>query len=288
MVGYREWRLSQFVEGRRKLPNGQTIPLTRKVSPRTVNREVGTLNNMLGKGVEWQRIGSNPIKGLKPLRHDSPCKDRRRSTLAKCNGSSMRARRTYDRCGGCSCRLRFGEPSWSTCDSRISTSTERRSRSCAEMAKNHKAREIPLGDTMLAMLAELRDAAGHRRPVEGLTPSATARQAALFTRDHVFVTRANTPLKNNLLQRFYAVCDKAGIDDAHPGGNVDLHSLRVTCATLMLQNGANPKDVQAILGHSTLALTMKVYAKATERGKRSAIDALPFDMVTSPAHLIAV
>ena len=37
----------------------------------------------------------------------------------------------------------------------------------ASTAKNHKAREIPLGDTMLAMLIELRDQAKHRRPAAG-------------------------------------------------------------------------------------------------------------------------
>lgn len=102
------------------------------------------------------------------------------------------------------------------------------------------------------------------------------------------MSRANTPLRNNLLTRFYAVCKRAGIDDAVPGGAVDIHSLRVTCATLMLQNGANPKDVQAILGHSTLTLTMKVYARATEHGKRSAVNALPFASTTAPAHIVSV
>ena len=56
----------------------------------------------------------------------------------------------------------------------------------------------------------------------------------------------------------------------------------------MLQNGANPKDVQTILGHSTLTLTMKVYARATEQGKRSAVNALPFASTTAPAHVIQV
>ena len=36
---------------------------------------------------------------------------------------------------------------------------------------------------------------------------------------------------------------------------------------MMLQNGANPKDVQSILGHSTLGMTMRVYARSTQGGK---------------------
>ena len=73
-----------------------------------------------------------------------------------------------------------------------------------------------------------------------------------------------TPLRNNLLARFYAVCRRAGIHDAEPGGSVDIHALRVTFTTLSLEHGAKPKAVQEILGHSTLAMTMSVYAKATD------------------------
>ncbi len=69
---------------------------------------------------------------------------------------------------------------------------------------------------------------------------------------------------------------------------MDIHSLRVTFTTLAIENGASPKAVQDILGHSTLAMTMAIYAKATERSKREAIDALPFASTSAPAHVISV
>lgn len=59
----------------------------------------------------------------------------------------------------------------------------------------------------------------------------------------------------NLLRSFYAVCKRAGIKDAIPGGAVDIHSLRVTFTTMAIDGGANPKAVQAMLGHATLELT---------------------------------
>ena len=65
IFGFRQWRLGQ------------------EVTPRTVNRQVGTIHNMLNKGVEWRRIGSNPIAGIKPLPHDKPVKKRRSLTLAE-------------------------------------------------------------------------------------------------------------------------------------------------------------------------------------------------------------
>ena len=72
-------------------------------------------------------------------------------------------------------------------------------------------------------------------------------------------------MKNVLLPKFYRICRKAGIEDEWPDGSVDIHSLRVTYCTMTIGNGADPKSVQDILGHSTLALTMKTYAKATDR-----------------------
>jgi hypothetical protein len=69
---------------------------------------------------------------------------------------------------------------------------------------------------------------------------------------------------------------------------VDIHSLRVSFCTLAIEYGGNPKDVQAILGHSTLAMTMNVYSKATERGKRTVISSLPFAKSTAPDHVIPI
>jgi integrase len=138
------------------------------------------------------------------------------------------------------------------------------------------------------MLIELRDTAGDRQPDPGHSPAEKAARAARFSRDHVFVTTANTPYRGGLLRLFYAVCRRAGIEDAGSCGAVDLHSLRVSFATLALENGASPKAVQAILGHATLGMTMNVYAKATERAKRDAITALPFASTSTPDHLISV
>lgn len=150
----------------------------------------------------------------------------------------------------------------------------------AEIAKNHKAREIPLDDDTLAMLVELKQKATDRRPAAG-------KEGKNFSADHVFATRLGTPLRYNLLRSFLRVCRRAGIEGAEHCGSVDIHSLRVTFATLALQGGAAPKDVQAIMGHSTLAMTMNVYAKATEAGKRNAIAALPFAKVSEPAHVVS-
>ena len=91
-----------------------------------------------------------------------------------------------------------------------------------------------------------------------------------------------------MLRAFYSCAKRAGIVDAHRNGAVDIHSLRGTFATLAIDNGASPKAVQSILGHATLEMTMKVYAKATERSKRDAISAIPFAQASSPKHVISM
>ena len=270
VIGYRSWRLDAGV------------------CPRTVNREVGTVHNMLGKAVEWKRIGANPLAGLKPLRHDTPSKERRAlfvDEIERLFAASPEYLRPVWHMFAVT-GIRRGELSsmlFNDVDFERKTVIVR-----AGTAKNHKAREIPLDESMLAILVEMKAAAKHRQPVPGNTPAATDLQRERFSRDHVFVTQANTPWGGNLLKRFYSVCRKADIQGAEPGGSVDIHSLRVTFTTMSMDHGANPKAVQAILGHSTLAMTMGVYAKATDQSKRNAINALPFAVLTAPDHVISV
>lgn len=47
------------------------------------------------------------------------------------------------------------------------------------------------------------------------------------------------------------------------------HALRHTYTSNLLSNGAAPKDVQELLGHSDVSTTMNVYAHATREAKRS-------------------
>jgi integrase len=155
------------------------------------------------------------------------------------------------------------------------------------VAKNHKARTIPLSEEVLEMIAELKAAAPDRHPVSAATPLRTRQQLRRFSRDHVFVTPVNTPWVCNLLREFYRVCRAAGIEGAHPNGSVDLHALRVSFITLSLEHGASAKAVQAIAGHATLAMTTDVYAKTSERSKRAAVGVLPFATTKAPEHILS-
>ena len=47
------------------------------------------------------------------------------------------------------------------------------------------------------------------------------------------------------------------------------HQLRHTYTSNLLSNGAAPKDVQELLGHSDVSTTMNIYAHSTRKAKRN-------------------
>jgi integrase len=71
----------------------------------------------------------------------------------------------------------------------------------------------------------------------------------------IFSTPIGTPLDNSNVNKVYKKClKKAGLP------NIRFHDLRHTAATLMLQEGINPKVVQERLGHADISLTLNTYS----------------------------
>lgn len=54
--------------------------------------------------------------------------------------------------------------------------------------------------------------------------------------------------------------------------HVSVHILRHTCATILLQQGENPKIVQDLLGHSSIRVTLDIYSHVIPSMKKSAVD----------------
>lgn len=52
----------------------------------------------------------------------------------------------------------------------------------------------------------------------------------------------------------------------------DYHSLRHTHATILIENGANVKDVQERLGHTSIEITMNTYVHNTDNMKKQSVD----------------
>jgi len=88
--------------------------------------------------------------------------------------------------------------------------------------------------------------------------------------DLVFCTEIGTPLDpRNLNRSFRALLIRAGVGvdpvetaDGRTGWTtrVRLHDLRHSCASFLLSQGASPRVVMEVLGHSGIAVTMNMYA----------------------------
>lgn len=71
--------------------------------------------------------------------------------------------------------------------------------------------------------------------------------------------------------------ERAGIPyrDPDTGEVFDFHSLRYQCASNLARGGAHPSVMQARMRHSSITLTMNIYARLGQDGQAAALDALP-------------
>jgi integrase len=67
----------------------------------------------------------------------------------------------------------------------------------------------------------------------------------------VFTTRD----KGNVLRRFYKTLKRAGLS------HVKFHSLRVTSNSVLIEQGADPVEIAARMGHTSTRMTLDVYAR---------------------------
>jgi integrase len=89
--------------------------------------------------------------------------------------------------------------------------------------------------------------------------------------DLVFPSTKGTPMsRKSLIKRnFKPLLKKAGMPK-----EVRFYDLRHTFATLMLEQGDNPKVVQEILGHSSISQTMNTYSHVSPTIQRAAFSRL--------------
>ncbi len=86
----------------------------------------------------------------------------------------------------------------------------------------------------------------------------------------VFTTATGGPIDaRNLAQRSYApLLAKAGLP------RLPFHSLRHSCASLLLTLGVHPKVVQELLGHSEIAVTLNTYSHVMPGLQQEALERL--------------
>ncbi len=115
----------------------------------------------------------------------------------------------------------------------------------AGQTKNRKPASQPVGPALLARLAEHAEGRVRKEPLFDL------------------------PKYTKVNARFHAALKTAGISTWSPLGRVDFHALRATFVTLLVESGANIREVQSLARHSTPTLTMARYAKTRQESLRA-------------------
>lgn len=74
--------------------------------------------------------------------------------------------------------------------------------------------------------------------------------------EFVFCTRDGSPIRRSKFRQrvWKPALKKSGLDP-----NLRFHDLRHTCASLPIEQGAHPKEIQARLGHSSITTTLDRY-----------------------------
>lgn len=221
------------------------------VSRKTINNRLAVFSKCLATAYEWLKLSGSPPKivWLKcpPSRTDFLSADECKLLLSHAEGFIHEMILTALRTG-----MRQGELAglqWSSIDWENRDIAVRQSRNARtgtlESPKSNRERHIPMDSDLYEMFFKRRKNTGY-----------------------VFLDNRGKPLCSEHLRReLREVRYKAGL---RPLG---WHTLRHTFATHLAMKGAPLHIVQALLGHSTIATTMK-YAHVAPSMLRSAIEML--------------
>lgn len=89
--------------------------------------------------------------------------------------------------------------------------------------------------------------------------------------NYVFTSKTGRHLEpRNINRTFESLCRRAEVPV------IRFHDLRHSCASLLYAQGVEPGTIQAILRHSTLAVTMEVYVDVFDEVRGAAVDQLGY------------
>ena len=87
--------------------------------------------------------------------------------------------------------------------------------------------------------------------------------------DLVFCSTVGTPIDpRNLIRDLHKICKRSGIK------RLNVHAMRHTYATRLLESNQHPKIVQELLGHSNISITLDIYSHVMPDIKKAAVQTL--------------
>lgn len=210
----------------------------------TVNREMACLHHIFTKAVEWEMMERSPF-------------DRGKSLLLKENNQRIRylteteLKKLVEECKPkahlhriVTCALNTGMRRGEILS--LKWGQIRNGFIYLEKTKTKNRREIPVNDDLEGILKDI-------RKDQGLTSK------YVFTYAKRSVGRIDRAFKGAL--------DRAGIED------FKFHDLRHTFASHLIMRGASLKEVQELLGHKTMTMTLR-YAHLSQDSKKKAVNLL--------------
>jgi integrase len=208
----------------------------------SINRAMSCLRHIFAKAVEWEMIEQSPFDKGKSLilkennkRMRFLTEDEMKSLLDACNDSLIPI---------VECALNTGMRKGEILGLRWDQI--RNGFIYLDKTKTNEARQIPVNDSLEMLFKRIR------------------RKQHLTSR-YVFTYRGKRV--DSVKTAFNAAVRRAGIVDFR------FHDLRHTFASQLLMKGGTLKDVQELLGHKTMTMTLR-YAHLTQEHKRKAVNLL--------------
>jgi len=238
---------------RQKITKNKTIR-----ADASVNREMSCLHHTFTKAVEWEMIEQNPFEKGKSL-------------ILKENNKRMRflneneIKNLLENCPPYLCKviecalntgMRRGEIfglKWFQVRDGFLYLKE---------TKTSEPRQIPINDALELMFAQIKS---EQNPKGDNVLGFRGKAVKKLRSKYVFTCKGK-PIKE-VKKSFKTALKNAGIQDFR------FHDLRHTFASQVLLRGGTLKDVQELLGHKTMTMTLR-YAHLTQEHKRKAVNLL--------------
>jgi len=210
----------------------------------SVNREIACLRHLFAKAVEWEMIERNPFNKGKTLVEKENNKRFRYLTeneitalLGNCVNDYTRDVVTVTINTGMRKQEVLG----------LTWSQIRNGFIYLSKTKTDESRQIPINDDLAKLFKDIRK----RNELRS---------------EYVFCDRDGKPFKD-IKRSFHATLTKAGIEDFR------FHDLRHTFASHFIMRGGSIKELQELLGHKSLTMTIR-YAHLSQEHKKKAVNLL--------------
>jgi integrase len=225
--------------------------LRRKLTPRgilradaSVNREMSCLHHIFTKAVEWEMMERSPFdkgKSLSLKENNERIRYLNEEEIERLLAECKHRPHLY---GIVVCALNTGMRRGEILS--LKWSQRRNGFIYLEKTKTKNRREIPINDDLKEIFTEIRKEQG-------------------LSSEYVFIYQKR---KLRRIERaFNAAVIRAGIEDFR------FHDLRHTFASHVIMRGGSIKDVQELLGHKTMKMTMR-YAHLSQEHKKKAVNLL--------------